>query len=124
MENGVVTTNEKALASTFNKHYIIVEISSEKSPNDLSKTPHGKSKQKVLCDIFNASKTHSSIKQIEKKFNEQNFFPKEKFFFKPLTPPEIENLINCLDTNKAAAIDTIPPKLIIIAADFLTLLIF
>ena len=80
---------------------------------------HGKSKQEVLCDIINAYKNHPSVKQIEKKFNGQNFFGKEKFFFKPVTPPEIEKLIKCLNTNKAAGIDTIPPKLIKIAADFL-----
>ena len=81
---------------------------------------HGKSKQEVLCDVLNAYKTHPSIKQIEKKFNEQNFFRKEEFFFKPATPLEIKKLINCLDTNKAKGIDTFPPKLIKIAADFLT----
>ena len=81
---------------------------------------HDKSKQEVICDILTAYKTHPSIKQIEKKFNEQNFSRKENFFFKPVTPPEIKNLINCLDTNKAAGIDTIPPKLNKIAADFLT----
>ena len=32
----------------------------------------------------------------------------------------MENLINCLDKNKAAGIDTIPPKLTKIASDFLT----
>ena len=81
---------------------------------------HDKSKQEVICDILTAYKTHPSIKQIEKKFNEQNFFRKEKFFFRPATPSEIKNLINCLNTNKAAGIDTIPSKLIKIAADFLT----
>ena len=90
----------------------------EYPPKNLSKMSHGKSKQEVLCDILNAYKTHPSIKQTEKKFNGQNFFRKEKFFFKPVTPPEIEKLIKCLDTNKAAGIDTIPPKLIKIAADF------
>ena len=80
----------------------------------------GKSKQKVLGDILNAYKTHPSIKQIEKKFNEQNFFRKDKFLFQPVTPPEIENLINCLDTTKGTGIATIPPKLIKIAADYLT----
>ena len=79
-----------------------------------------KSKQEVLCDILNVYKTHPSIKQIEKKFNEQNFFRKENFFFKSVTPSEIKNLIDCLDTNKTAEINTIPPKLIKIAADFLT----
>ena len=92
----------------------------EYPPKNLSKMSHGKSKQEVLCDILNAYKTHPSIKQTEKKFNGQNFFRKEKFFFKPVTPPEIEELIKCFDTNKAAGIDTIPPKLIKIAADFLT----
>ena len=57
---------------------------------------HGKSKQEVLCDIINAYKNHPSIKQIEKKFNGQDFFGKEKFFFKPVTPPEIENSLNVL----------------------------
>ena len=72
---------------------------------------HGKSQQEVLTDISNAYKTHPSIKQIEKKFNEQNFFRKENFFFKPVTPPEIKSIFNCLDTNKATGIETIPPNL-------------
>ena len=38
---------------------------------------HDKSKQEVICDILNAYKTHPSIKQIEKKFNEQNLFGKK-----------------------------------------------
>ena len=33
---------------------------------------------------------------------------------------EIKKLIKCLDTNKAARINTIPPKLMKIVADFLT----
>ena len=41
----------------------------------------------------------------------QNFFGKFFSFFKPVTPPEIEKLIQCLDTNKAARIDIISPKL-------------
>ena len=56
-EDGFVTIDEKALATTFNKHYInIVERSSEKSPKDLSKSSRGKSKQEVLCDTFTAYK--------------------------------------------------------------------
>ena len=33
---------------------------------------------------------------------------------------EIKKLIKCLDTNKVARINTIPPKLMKIVADFLT----
>ena len=87
VENKVVTTDEKTLASTFNKHCVnIVEITCEKIPKNFSKISHGKSKQEVLCDILNAYKTHPRIKQIEKKFNGKNFFRKEKVFFKPVTP--------------------------------------
>ena len=75
VENDVVTTDEKTLARTFNKHYInIVEISSGKTPNNLSKMSHGKSKQEVLCDILNAYKIHPIIKQTKKKLNKQNLF--------------------------------------------------
>ena len=42
---------------------------------------------------------------------------KEKIIFRPVTPTEIKKLIKCLDTIKAARIDTIPPKLIKLAAD-------
>ena len=83
-ENNIVKTDEKTLVNTFNKKR------SGKHPKYLSKMSHGKSKQEVPCDILNAYKTHPSIKQIEKKFNGQNFFRKEKLFFKPVTPPESE----------------------------------
>ena len=49
----------------------------------------------------------------------ENFSGRD-FAFKPVTPPEIKNLIKCFDTNKAVAIDTVPPKLITNGADFLT----
>ena len=55
VENNVVTTDEKTIASTFNKRYInIVEISSGKPTKNLSKMSHGQSKQEILCDILNA----------------------------------------------------------------------
>ena len=53
MERDVVTTDEKTLASTFNKHYInFLEISSGKFQKNFSKISHGKRKQEVLCDIL------------------------------------------------------------------------
>ena len=43
-----VTTDEKTLAGTFNKHYInIVDMSREKTPKNISKISPGKSKQKA-----------------------------------------------------------------------------
>ena len=69
-------------------------------------------------DVLNDYENHSSIKQIENKFNGQNFFGKENFFFKSASQLKIEKL----DTNKATAIDRIPPKLKI-TADLLTALL-
>ena len=94
VESNVVTTDEMTIGSTFNKHYInIVEKSSGKPPKHFSKMSHSISKQKVPCDILIAYKNHPSIKQIEKKFNGQNFFGKEKFLFKPVVPPETTPLL-------------------------------
>ena len=76
-----------------------MEINSGKPFKNVSKMSHDKSKQVVLYDMLNAYKNHPSIKQLK------------KLFFKLVTPPEIEKLVKCLDTNKAAGIDTIPPKL-------------
>ena len=83
----------KTVAGTFNKYYInILEISGNPLQN-LLKLSHGKSKQEVLCDILNAYKTHPSIKQIEKKFNEQNFFRKEKFSLSLLLQQKLKTLL-------------------------------
>ena len=54
---------------------------------------HDKSKQEVICDILTAYKTHPSIKQIEKKFNEQNFFRKEKFSLSLLLQQKLKTLL-------------------------------
>ena len=46
----------------------------------------------------------------------------KKIFFSLLLHRKLKN-IKCFDINKAAGVDTIPSKLIKIAADFLTLLL-
>ena len=94
MENNVVTTDEKRLASTFNNNSInIVEMSTGKTQKNLSKMSHGKSKQEVLYDILNAYKTHPSIKQIEMKFDEQNFFEKKIFSLSLLLHQKLKTLL-------------------------------
>ena len=65
----------------------------ENPPKNLSKMSHDKSKQEVICDILTAYKTHPSIKQIEKKFNEQNFFRKEKFSLSLLLQQKLKTLL-------------------------------
>ena len=74
---------------------------------------------KANINILNDYKNHSSIKQIENKIIGQNVFGKENFFFKSAISIEIKKL----DTNKAIAIDRIPPKLIKVTAHLLAALL-
>ena len=63
-------TKKHLLAHLINTTSILWRQVVENPSKNLSKLPHNKRKQEVLCDILNAYKTHPSIKQIEKKFNE------------------------------------------------------
>ena len=90
------TLVKKTLADTFNKHYInIVEISSRKLLNNMSKITHEKSTHEVLCNILNDYRNHPSAKQIQNKFSRQNTFEKEKKL-NLLRNWKIKNLLNVL----------------------------
>ena len=62
---------------------------------------HGENKQEVLCNVLNPFQNHLGIKVTNKKIKEnkldgQDFFGKEKTFFKPAIPVETKNLLNVL----------------------------
>ena len=63
-------------------------------------------------------KDHPSIKQIKEKIIPDSNKNQEIFSFKPTTVENVKKL-NEIDTKKAVGIDTIPPKLIKMASNFL-----
>ena len=64
-------------------------------------------------------KDHPSIKQIKEKIIPDSNKNQEIFSFKPTTVENVKKLLNDIDTKKAVGIDTIPPKLIKMASNFL-----
>ena len=64
-------------------------------------------------------KDHPSIKQIKEKIIPDSNKNQEIFSFKPTTVENVKKLLNDIDTKKVVGIDTIPPKLIKMASNFL-----
>ena len=114
-----IITDEKNLADLFDSHYInIVEINSGIRPETLSSTCNINGTDGIQ-HIVNLCKDHPSIKLIKKKIIPDGNKKQEFFSFKPTTVDNVEKLLNETDTKKAVGIDTIPPKLIKMASDFL-----
>ena len=65
-------------------------------------------------------KDHPSIKQIKEKIIPESDKKQVIFSFKPTTIDNVKKLINEIDTKKSAGIDTIHPKLIKMASNFLS----
>ena len=114
-----IITYEKKLADLFNSHYInIVEISSGIKPETISSTCNINGTDGIQ-HVVNLYKDHPSIKLIKKKIIPDGNKKQEIFSFKTATVDNVKKLLNETDTKKAVGIDTIPPKLIKMASDFL-----
>ena len=59
------------------------------------------------------------MKHIKKKIMPDSKKKQEFFCFKPTTVDNVKKLLDEIDTKKAVGVDTIPPKLIKIASNFL-----
>ena len=75
-------TRKHLLAHLINTTSILWRQLAE-NPQKIFQKCHMVNANREYSDILNAYKIHPSIKQIEKKFNEQNFFRKEKFSLNP-----------------------------------------
>ena len=114
-----IITDEKKLANLFNSHYInIVKISSGIKPETISSTCNINDTYGIQ-HIVNLYKDHPSIKLIKKKIIPDGNKEQEIFSFKPNTVDNVKKRLNETDTKKAVGIDTVPPKLIKMASDFL-----
>ena len=99
-----------AWIKAFNSYYInIVEKSSGTKPKSFGTNFENTSVQSVR-DIANSYKNHPSIINIKQVVNGSDVSHSEIF----------KDLLKNLDIKKASGIDTIPPKLVKLSADFLT----
>ena len=114
-----IITDEKKLTDLFNSHYInIAKISSGIKPETISSTCNINDTDEIQ-HIVNLYKDHPNIKQIKKKIIPDSNKNQVIFSFKPTTVDNVKKLLNEIDTKKAVGIDTIPPKLIKMASNFL-----
>ena len=75
----------------------------------------GMSDKAEICSIIESYKNHPSIKQISN--NLKLLENKEKFCFKMVTTKYIKSLLQKVNTKKTVGIDSIPPKLVKLAAE-------
>ena len=121
IEGNKIITSERELAKTFNEHYInIVEKSSGIKPKDISQCDKNQNIHKTIREIVKSYENHPSILQIKHNICSSSFHVKEKFRFHFVNEIETKKLIQGLNPKKATGIDTIPPKLIKVAVEFLT----
>ena len=73
-----------------------------------------------IFTIAKSYENHPSILQVKQNICSSSFHVKEKFRFHFVNEIEIKKLIQGLNPKKATGIDTIPPKLIKVAVEFLT----
>ena len=106
------------MTKLFNSYYInIVEKSSDTKTFG---TNFENTSVQSVRDIVNSYKNHPSIIKIKQVVNGSNVSNSERFSFKMVNESEIKDLLKNLDIKKASGIDTIPPKLVKLSADFLT----
>ena len=113
-----IISDEKQLTKLLNSYYInIVEKSSDTKTFGIN---FKNTSVQSVRDIVNSYKNHPSIIKIKQVVNGSNVSDSERFSFKTINESEIKDLLKNLDINKASGIDTIPPKLVKLSADFLT----
>ena len=113
-----IISDEKQLSKLFNSYYInIVEKSSDTKTFGIN---FKNTSVQSVRDIVNSYKNHPSILKIKQVVNGSNVSDSERFSFKTINESEIKDLLKNLDIKKASGIDTIPPKLVKLSADFLT----
>ena len=113
-----IISDEKQLTKLLNSYYInIVEKSSDTKTFGIN---FKNTSVQFVRDIVNSYKNHPSIIKIKQVVNGSNVSDSERFSFKTINESEIKDLLKNLDIKKASSIDTIPPKLVKLSADFLT----
>ena len=113
-----IISDEKQLTKLFNSYYI--NIFEKSSGTKTFETNFENTSVQSVRDIVNSYKNHPSIIAIKQVVNGSDVSDSERFSFKTVNESEIKDLLKNLDIKKASGIDTIPPKLVKLSADFLS----
>ena len=116
IEKGKIINDDKELAEIFNQHYInIVETSSGKKPSSVIINKDTYQTPILIEKIVEYYKEHQSIKQIKETCNNPT-----NFTFTEVKCDEILTLLKNLNIKKSSGVDTIPPKLVKLASNFIS----
>ena len=113
-----IISDEKQLTKLFNSYY--KNIVEKSSGTKTFETYFENTSVRSVRDIVNSYKNHPSIIKV---VNGSDVSDSERFSFKTVNKSEIKDLLKNLDIKKASGIDTIPPELVKLSADFLTQLL-
>ena len=112
-----IITDEPTLCQLFNDHYInIVQNSSGRKPTNVADTTALVDDRDIVKLILETYKTHPSILAII----EHRGVVSEYFSFNEVTIKEVREIVKSLDCRKSTGEDMIPPKLVSLSADELT----
>ena len=120
IEGNKVISDESELAKKFNEHYInIVEKTSGIKPSNLGELHNSKDHDETIDLIIKSYENHPSVDKIKNILNKETG-NSIGFAFKNTNTSNVKKLLKNLDVKKAVGNDTIPPKLLKIAADSLS----
>lgn len=115
LENGTIVRDDAKIADTFNDYYInIVELTTGHTANTAPSNDNTDSTQKIR-DIIKFYENHPSIIKIKEQPNLNTAFS-----LKPATEYDIFDILTSLKPDTATGEDTIPPKLVRLAASELS----
>ena len=97
----------------------LLKKSSGTKPKGISPRDKNQNIQKTIREIVKSYENDPSILEI-KNICSSSFHVKEKICFHFVNEIEIKKLIQGLNSKKTTGIDTLPPKLLKVAVDFLT----
>ena len=118
-----IICDEKQLNKLFNSYYINIDEKNSGSTPNTSGINFENTRVQSVRDIFNSYKNHPSNIKIKQVVNGSDDSYSERFSFNSVSENEIKDLLKNLDVKKASDIDTMPPKLVKLSADFLTPLV-
>ena len=112
-----IITDTKERVQVLNDHYInIVEKSCGEKPTSLAKQSYLTNDIKIVVHIVRHYEDHPSVRHIKKNVKTpQN----STCFLLRISEQEVKKILKELSTEKSAGVDTIPPKLVKLAANYL-----